>query len=395
MKNLINLMLIAIVLVSCKKVGNQLPPWSCKGNMQVNQQPLKDSIDKIIQKYVTAGIPGIQVAVKTAKGMLITQAGYADPVKKTSIEPCMGSWLFSLTKAYTASLIMKQQEAGKLDIDQVISNYLPSHITVKIKGSEKITLRMLLNHSSGLIDFISLPEYLNIQFTDPASQPSNNDLVNMMSDRELLYQPGTDFFYSNTNYLLLQIILEKVAGKDYATLLNEFIIQPLRLQQTWFHPSQDQIKTLGFPHYNFDPNGSGTAVDATAWNNYLGFASNGWGGIAATASDAILFYEALMENRVVKPASLKEMTTWFQGKNSSQPDYGLGIEYFQYTGSKQPQPGHEGDGIGNTTMILYSPGNKTFLFINILVGRKLGGPFLDQTINCKNQLATLVSNWKQ
>ncbi|HYH14535.1 MAG TPA: serine hydrolase, partial [Flavisolibacter sp.] len=169
---------------------------------------------------------------------------------------------------------------------------------------------------------------------------------------------------------------------------------PLNLQETYYAPTDEMNISLGFPNYYLDRHGNEQLENATAWNNTIGRACAGWGGIAATSADAIRFYEALMKGQVVNNTSLQEMKTWFQGKGSSDPNYGFGLEYFQYAAGTTPQLGHEGDGIGNSTMLLYTPDNDTYLFINITVGRKLAGPYLFKITDMKNELGKYVAQWR-
>lgn len=390
------ILLSFLILSGCRKDLFQQPVKPCSGtDVSINPaHPMKDSIEAIMARYIAKGIPGIQVAVKNNQGWYTTAGGVASIETKAPMQPCAAGWLFSLTKAYTASLVMKQHEKGTINLEAPIKQYLPSDISTHIKGSEGITVRMLLNHSSGLINFTELPAYMIGQFNNPADQPSISEMLKMVYDQELLSTPGTEYSYSNTNYLLLYVILENVTGKPYQQLLQTEILQPLQLRHTYYNVSTQQAEALNFPNYYFDRFAKDQLENVTLWNHYLGNASYAWGGIAATPSDAILFYEALMQGKVVSASSLGQMTTWFQGQSSDEPNYGLGIEYWQFQPGSTPQRGHEGDGIGNSTMILYVPDNNTYLFINCTAGRKLFGPYLFKITDFKNELAGYVARWR-
>ena len=388
------LMFFAIMNTGCHKIIENLP-GNGGGTLENKTHPLKDSLQLIINRYIAEGIPGIQVAVKNNDGWYFTGGGVSGIENKIPIKAETATWLFSITKPYTASLVMMQKEKGLLNLDLPIARYLPDSIAREIRGSDKIAVRNLLNHSSGLPDFIELPAYLSLQFTNPLNQPKLHEIVQMVYGLDPEFEPGTDFNYSNTNYLLLQVMLENVTGKSYAQLLRTMILEPLKLQHTYYQLNDSQIRALGFPDYYVDLKGNGMLTNATAWNNALGNGSRGWGGIAGTPADAILFFEALMNGKVVSRASLTEMKTWVQGKSSTIPDYGLGVEHFQYASGSTPQVGHEGDGIGCSTMIMYVPDNNTYLFINATVGRKLGGPFLLKVIDLKNELSAYVAKWRK
>lgn len=142
----------------------------------------------------------------------------------------------------------------------------------------------------------------------------------------------------------------------------------------------------GFPNYYFDRYANAQLENITRWKNKLGAASYGYGGIADSAADAIRFYEALFTGKVISPACLQEMRTWVKGKKSEQPDYRLGLEYYQYHPGTDPQYGHEGDGIGCTTQMFYSPASNTYTYMNCNAGRQLFGPYLFKTTDMKNEL---------
>jgi D-alanyl-D-alanine carboxypeptidase len=131
------------------------------------------------------------------------------------------AWLFSITKTYTATLVMLQKEKNKINPDSLISKYLPDNILNKISGHEKITVRMLLNHTSGIVNVTELPEFVVGQLNDPLNQPTIDNRLEMVKGKPLVFEPGTDFMYSNTNYLLLQMILENVTGKSYWQLVEQ------------------------------------------------------------------------------------------------------------------------------------------------------------------------------
>lgn len=389
------ILLISLFQVSCHKNLYKRHQAACNENIQVNKvHPMKDSIQKIIDKYIAQGIPGIQVVVKNNQGWYFTSGGYSNTEQQESFKPCTPGWLFSLTKTYTAALIMRYKEKGLINPDKVISTYLTAEVLANIENPEKITVRMLMNHSSGLVNFTGLPEYQADQFNHPYDQPTPMQAIKYIHGKALEFEPGTDYLYSNTNYLLLYFMLEKIGRKKYEQLVKEEIIQPLHLEHTWCALSQTAIDKLGFPNYYFDRNGNSKLENGTQWNNHLANASYGYGNIAATAKDVILFYEALQQGKVVNTTSLKEMKTWVQGKESTQPDYGLGLEYFQYAPGSEPQFGHEGDGVGNSVQLMYIPANNTYLYAQCNVGRQIPGPYLFKITDMKNELCRYVARWK-
>ena len=396
MKKISFLLLLFIAAFSgCKKDVLKGSHDPCFGSKPANAtHPMKDSLQAMIDRYIAKGLPGIQVAVQNNNGFFSTSGGYARIETKSKLNPCATTWIFSITKTYTAALLLKQKEKGLIDLSKPIAHYLPKTMADQIAGSERITVRMLASHTSGLVDHTTLPEFLERQFTDPSHQPTLQEDIEMVYGKPLLFEPGSDFLYCNTNFLLLHYILEKVTGKTYEYLLQHEIIKPLHLQNTYYNVSMGQLKSLNFPDYYLDRTTTDKLENVTDWNNYVGNASFGYGGIAASAPDVIRFYEALVKGQVVSATSLQEMKTWVQGNESTQPDYGLGLEYFQYAPGSTGQYGHEGDGIGNSTLVMYVPDNNTFLFVNITAGRKLGGPYLFKITDFKNEISRYVANWR-
>src|SRR5690606_24641145 len=325
-------------------------------------------------------------------GWLYVTGGHAKIEDKKALQKCDANWLFSITKTYTAALILLQKEAGKINLDEKIGAYLGNNVTKYIEGHEKISVRMLLNHTSGIDNVTELPVFQVGQLNNPLKQPSVMESIRMMDGRPLLFEPSSDFFYSNTNYLLLQLILETVTGKYYGQLLEEQLLDPFHLGETWYQLPAWQVETMSFPNSYFDRFGNNQMENISRWNNALANASDGFGGIAASAVNVIGFYNQL--GNILSTESLNEMHTWVQGKNSTQPDYGLGIEYFQYAEGTTPQWGHEGDGVGSSTQILFIPDTNTYLYVNINAGRQLMGPYLFKITDFKNELCSLVASWR-
>ena len=176
--------------------------------------------------------------------------------------------------------------------------------------------------------------------------------------------------------------------------MNSEIIIPLGLNHTWYNITEQQSIQLGFPNYYFDRYANEQLENVSRWNTALANGSNGYGGIAANPSDVLSFFNALINSKILSPASLVEMKTWITGHHSTQPDYGLGLEYYQYNEGSTPQFGHEGDGIGCTTQVFYVPDNNTILYINCTAGRKLYGPYLFKTTDMKNELCRYVAKWR-
>ena len=395
----IQILFFVLITVSVNSSCQQNPPYPEQnpGNdfPESNpHHPMKDSIEFLVQKYISDGVPGAQVVVKNDDGWFYHAGGYARIEDQEPFHPGGTAWLFSITKTYTATLLMLEKEANTVHLDSLIRAYLPDHILNKISGHEKITVRMLLNHTSGLVNFTELPEFVVGQLNDPLNQPSIHKRLEMVNGKPLVFEPGSDYMYSNTNYLLLQLILEHATGKSYWQLLEDKILNPLQLTHTLNNLSEAQTKSLGFPDFYFDRHANLQLENITSWNNALANASDGYGALAATPYDVIRFHEALLGGELISDSSLKEMQKWVMGVNSTEYEYGEGFEYWQFKPGSSPQFGHEGDGIGSSTQFFYVPDNNTYLYIHINAGRQLYGPYLFKITDMKRDLCRYTANWQ-
>ena len=355
------------------------------------RHPLKDSLDAIVARHIRDGVPGIQVMVKDADGWYVTSQGFAQVEGKVPFRDNMVAWVYSITKVFTATLTLMSAEEGRVDLDRTIDAYLPVNLIGKLANYHRITVRQLLNHSSGLRNFTVMPAYQLAQLNQPFKQPDLMEQLAYVYGKPAMFEPGTDFYYSNTNYILLQKILERVNGTDYRTLLQTKIVEPLQLKHLYYIPDNAQWQALGFPNYYFERHADGQLENVTAWHNAIGQSLEGYGGIAANGQDIIRFYEALLEGQLIASTSLEQMKTWITGQASTEPDYGLGLEYFTFGDPKIPTFGHEGDNLGGTTMVLYIPEKRRYLFISENAGRQLFGEYLFKTSETKIELCNFLA----
>jgi D-alanyl-D-alanine carboxypeptidase len=308
----------------------------------------------------------------------------------------MAAWIYSISKTYMATVILKLAERGLINLDATAATYLSAEVLNPLANGNKFTVRQLLNHSSGLRNHTTEPAYQLAQLNSPLNQPNLVEKIKYLHGKSALFEPGTDFAYSNSGYLLLQWIAEKVTGKPYAKILSDEIIAPLNLTKTYYNISDAQLQALGAPNYYFERHNNGVLENITQWHNAIAIGLQGYGGIVANGTDIIKFYEALLNGNIISNASLAQMRTWITGKRSEEPDYGLGLEYYGKYNKTTPTItyGHEGDGLGGTTQILFVPANNTYLFITINAGRQIVGQYLYKVVDCKVDLCRYVATYR-
>lgn len=213
----------------------------------------------------------------------------------------------SNTKLFTGVLLLKLAESKLLRLDDSLYRYLPTYKNI----NPNITIRQLLNHTSGLDDVTSVAGYPDSILSNPSRIFKTGELINWAGSP--LFAPGKGWSYSNTNYLLAGMIAERVTGYSYGRLLHDSILKPLRLDSTFLDVYDSVRFTVAHPWQAGTDNSvvPRKALNSAAWAA---------GAMYSTSDEMLQWYKALMGGKVLKPASLKEMTT-FVGSG----DYGIGI----------------------------------------------------------------------
>ncbi|MBF4491616.1 beta-lactamase family protein [Flavobacterium sp. MR2016-29] len=243
----------------------------------------------------------------------------------------------SISKTFTASLIFKAVEENKINLNQTIDKYFPT-----IKNAKTITISNLLNHRSGIHDFTNDPDYLKWN-TQPQSRAKMTEKI---AAGEIVFEPDTKSQYSNSNYVLLSFILEDVYKKSYAEILNQKIIKPLKLKNTYLG---GKISIENNESYSYTLAGKWEKESETDMSIPLGA-----GAIVSNPTDLNFFIESLFAGKVVSMEHLNEMKT-IKGK------YGMGILEFPYFERKSY--GHNGSIDGFRAILGYFPEDKLALSI--------------------------------
>lgn len=301
---------IVLALCGCGGGGNKesgpTPPTPAPTPTLLNRCPvlpastatagtLAAMVDGLVATEMrAAGLPGMTVSIaKDGTTLYAKGYGYADLNSCAPVQVTTEYQIGSVTKQFTAAAILQLHNAGMLDIDHTVVSYLPSY-----SFDSRITLRMLLNHTSGLYD------YLN---DDAEFPPPPNDWVNGVTQRYVLteianarlaFTPGSAYRYSNSGYYVLGSIIEVVTGDSYADYLTSHIFQPLGLN----HTSMRQPLTAALP-YTYDqpavPGTQGLAVGIIPDQSIFFSAGALWSNVQDLAT-----WDAALRNGAVIPPSL-------------------------------------------------------------------------------------------
>jgi D-alanyl-D-alanine carboxypeptidase len=273
----------------------------------------KAAIQAKMDRLVSLGVPGITVLVRDGEKSLQLTAGVSDLETKTAVDPDDRFRIGSLAKPYVATVVMQLAEEGKLGLADTVEHWQPG----TVPNGANITLRQLLNHTSGIGDYAEVSQEVNAPYLkgDLGHVWTPRQLVKIAVDAGPLFAPGADVHYSNTNFTLLGLIVEKASGNSLEHELKTRIFEPLKLTSTSF--ATDGRMTAPYAHGYLV--GSGTPLDVTELYPYYWGAGN----LVADADDVAVFYKALLSGRLVSSASLAEMKTLVM--QTPQRGQGLGL----------------------------------------------------------------------
>jgi D-alanyl-D-alanine carboxypeptidase len=253
----------------------------------------------------------ITVAIVRGRDTAITRSyGLADRGSKRPADANTVYEIGSLTKQFTASAIMRLEAAGKLGLDDDISRYLPNF---PLQG-HRVTIRNLLNHTSGIHSYTSKPEW-QPHWKDDLTPDS---IVGFIARDTFDFAPGTAFRYNNTGYVLLGMIIERVSGHSYADYLESEFFKPLGLTRTHYcalHPTDPNV-AKGYSGKN------GEFVPAAYLSLTHPFAA---GAICSTARDIAIWESAFHQGRVLSPSAYARMTTATTLSTGKPVNYGFGL----------------------------------------------------------------------
>lgn len=304
-------------------------------------------------------------------------------VGKSNLEfqtPARNNTLFrtgSVTKMFTAVVIMKLVEADKLTLDSKLGNLLPE-TTGNIPQADQITVRHLLAHLSGIVD----PPNESLQYqSDIINNPTrmyNSTIDDLLKKyvygKSLHFAPGSGYSYSNTNYWLLGQMAETITGKSMQKLMEEMIFIPLQMQQTWLEKRDDKNVARGY----VDLYGNGVLMDVASWDRAEG-SGRADGGIISTANDLRKFMKGLFAGQLVSIETLRQMKTiQLTNCNSFECEYGLGLEVWRTAAGTAY--GHNGALVGIEVNVLWYEDNGAISVIYKNNGNFSDKSWLDQLV---------------
>jgi len=316
---------------------------------------LRTQVDRIAAQVLeSTGVPSASIAV-VQHGKLVYTHAYGSARIATASSPAVPATpemrysIGSISKQFTATAILLLQEQGKLSLDDPVGKYIPG-----LTRGDEVTIREILSHTSGYQDY--WPE--DYVMTTMKGPESAQQIIDAWGKKPLDFEPGTQWQYSNTNFVIAGRIVEVVSGEYYWDFLGRNIFRPLGMKSVW---NSDAIKL--------------TEVDATPYYRHglgpLRVAPKegiGWmfaaGELAMTPHDLALWDESLIAQSILKPDSYKTMFTEVKLKNGEGSHYGLGVEVRQRNGHRSIEHGGEVSGFVSENEVLIDDGTAVVVLTN-------------------------------
>jgi CubicO group peptidase (beta-lactamase class C family) len=341
------------------------------------QSPAQDPtarMQQVIRSYVdNKSFMGTVLVVKDGKTLVNEGYGSADLEWKIPNSPAVKFRLGSLTKQFTAASILLLEERGKLKVEDPVSKYMPDAPA----AWEKITIYNLLTHTSGIPSFTSFPDYRSTEWKDTTP----TELVARFRDKPLDFEPGSKFNYSNSGYVLLGYLLEKISGQSYGDFLQQNIFTPLGMADSGI---DSNAAILPQRAQGYQPSAHGIR-NAGYISMTIPFSA---GALYSTTGDLLKWEQGLFGGKVLQPASLTKMTTPFKD------DYACGLFVSTRDGHKVIT--HGGGIEGFNTSLNFYPDDK----IVVIVLGNLNGGTPDQIASSLGKVVlgqpvTLISERKE
>lgn len=349
---------------------------NCKPEVAINGAFSKAKVlDSILKHFTTDMLPGASLAVYSeAEGWWAGAQGYADLERKLPMTNCHLQYLQSVSKSYMAVEILQLHEQGKIDLDAPMTKYLPAKYSRYIKNASSVTIRMLLNQTSGVPEYNEAPAFVSNVMLHPLQNFSSEDCLRAINGADPQFAPGSKYKYTNTNYLLLALIGDAITG-DHAAYIKKNIFKPLGLNNSYYSKDLNYLKGLSLPQSYWDVFNNGIAVNTTPFQQMTVACSKGDDGIVCTTTDAVKYLKGLMEGKLLTEESMKEMMEFVKDEKGNKR-YGMGMIYFDLGGL--PAYGHGGGGIGAGCGLLYVPSHKVYVFMATNIGC-----FIDSKLSAK------------
>ncbi|PEB20878.1 D-alanyl-D-alanine carboxypeptidase [Bacillus toyonensis] len=310
----------ALLYTSPTSIVKAAPTQNVSSSSQTSTQRDRTSVKQAMRDTLQLGYPGI--LAKTSEGGKTWgyAAGVADLSTKKPMKTDFRFRIASVTKTFTATVVLQLAGENRLNLDDSIEKWLPGVIQGNGYDGNQITIRQILNHTSGIVEYARSKEI--DFFTNTKKSFTAEELVKIGLSMPPEFAPGKGWSYSNTGYVLLGILIEKVTGNSYAEEIENRIIEPLELSNTFLPGNSSVIPGTKHARGYLQPDGASELKDVTYYNPSIGSSA---GDMISTADDLNKFFSSLLGGKLLKEQQLKQMLTTVPTGIAETGGYGLGI----------------------------------------------------------------------
>jgi D-alanyl-D-alanine carboxypeptidase len=320
--------------------------------------PATTSVAQRVEQWrVRGGIPAVSVAFRHGDGPIETIVNAA-PGGDQQIGPDTQFRFASITKLLVATAVMQHVEAGTIDLDAAATEYMPESPV-----PDDVTVRQLLQHTSGLPDY-GTPEFSDSLVAEPQRRWTAEQVLERAARQRQQFAPGSQWEYSNSNYIVLSQVLSAVSGSGWDEVVRREVLQPLGLRSTYM-AGTESARGAGVSEqaiFDLDNDGDFEDIEDGSWPA-LETSEGAAGALVSTPSDITMFTSALFRGEVVTHATLRQMVS---GSDFARryDDYGLGVE-LRRPDLETPVWGHGGFLPGYRSVTWYVPSKDLTLTIAV------------------------------
>ncbi|MFC9644006.1 serine hydrolase domain-containing protein [Streptomyces mirabilis] len=278
---------------------------------------------------VKAGVPGVTATARDTGGTWSATAGVGDVRTLAPRGTADHYRVGSITKTFVSTVLLQLEAERRLSLDDKVEKWLPGVVRGHGHDGHRITVRQLLNHTSGIFNYTADDDFARTYFLKDGFLEHRYDtktpeqLVAIAMAHAPLFAPGTSWSYSNTNYVLAGMVIEKVTGHSYATEIRRRVIEPLGLRGTSVPGTRTTLPRPSSHAYSkLSRATTGPTYDVTRLNPSLASSA---GEMISDSADLNRFYAALLGGRLLPPKQLKEMRTTAKADGIPGARYGLGL----------------------------------------------------------------------
>ncbi len=313
---------------------------------------LQEVLDGIIEEF---DVPGIQVGVWSGDQTWIGTAGVAKAGTSQTISMADHTRIGSITKTMTATVILQLIEQGKVSFDDILDTYVPG-----MPNGSTATIRNLLEMQSGIPPYTAEPTVVDKYSADPTQTFTPQELVNAVKSADPVFAPGEQFQYSNTNYVLLGMIIEKVTGKSITDTFRERLYRPLKMAATKIPGTSTAIPQPYLSGISEQADPIGKVKDATNWNPSFAFTA---GEAISTIEDLHTWGVALATGKGILSPDTQQLrlasVNTTVPPNTPERSYGMGIV------NTAGWLGHTGEIPGYNTVLNHDPATGTTVVVMV------------------------------